>query len=418
MRSEPVGSGWDDDPPALDRIFGRFRAAICGSTLLMVGLSWPLWVDDPDFPRVPFVDGLPEIPAWASRVDFVGIVATLGLATIGFRWRAMIAISLPLLIFAILRDQNRFQPWAYQYALIGLAMACASRAEALRLARWYVFGLYFYSGLSKLDTSFCRELGPTFLATALGPIGLHPMGWPDSARTLACLAMPAFEVAVAWLLIVPRTRRVGLIAAVAQHLALIGILGPWGLGHSTIVLVWNAGLIVEDIILFGRTTIPVGIETGTRFGALARLTFWSAMILPVGERLGLSDAWPGHALYASHAERSEIFIHEDDVDRYPEAIRRRLGPAGLTPWRRLDLTGWSRDVRGTPIYPSRRVGSGLAEFLEARYSGTQPIRLVQWGRARPWNGARARQESVGLAAIRKWGEGCLLNTHPGPSDPR
>ncbi len=55
------------------------------------------------------------------------------------------------------------------------------------------------------------------------------------------------------------------------------------------------------------------------------------MILPVGERLGLCDAWPAHALYASHAERSEVFVHEDDLDRFPEAIRRRLGPGGVDP---------------------------------------------------------------------------------------
>ena len=415
MKSEEVGlgSGGEFDPPALDRTFASYRAVLCGSTLLMVGLSWPLWVDDPDFPRVPFVRDLPELPRSVSWLVLFGIQATLASATIGVRWRLMVAISLPLLTFAIVSDQDRFQPWAYQYGLVGLAMACCSRDLALRLARWYVFGLYFYSGLSKVDASFCRELGPTFLSAALGPFGIDPGRWPGSVRTEACLAMPGFEIAVAWLLAFPRTRRIGLVAAVVQHSALIGILGPWGLGHSPIVLIWNGSLIAGDLILFGRSTLPTGFDE-PKLGRFASGVFWAAMILPIGERVGLCDAWPGHALYASHVERADVFVHEDDLDRFPDAVRRRLGPAGVTSWRRLDLTGWSRDIRGTPIYPSGRVGNAVAEFLEVRYAGIQPVRLVQRGRARAWDDARDRDESLGLAAIRKRGDRFLLNARPSP----
>ena len=393
-------------------MFGLYRGALCGSTLLMVGLSWPLWVDGPEFPRVPFVAGLPELPPWVSWLVFGGIVATLAAAALGFRWRAMLRINLPLLVFAILRDQDRFQPWAYQFAVIGLAMACLTRPRALGMARWYVVGLYFYSGLSKLDASFVRELGSTFLGAAVGPFGLSPTSWPDPARTLAILAMPAFEIAAATLLSFPKTRRLGLVGSIAQHSASIGILGPWNLGHSTIVLVWNAGLIVANVILFGRAEIPTGLDTGTKFGPFATLAFWVAMILPSGERLGLCDAWPGHALYASHAERGDVFLPEDDLDRFPESVRRRLGPIGLDPWRRLDLTDWSRDLRGTPLYPSGRVANAVAEALAARYPGLRPVKLVQWGRAAAWDGSRDRDESLGLRAIRKRADRFLLNAHP------
>jgi hypothetical protein len=390
---------------------------LCGSTLLMIGLSWPLWLDDPDFPRVPFVRGTPEMPPWVAGLVLFGIMATLGLAMFGRAWRLMLRINLPLLAFAIVQDQNRFQPWVYQFGWVALAMAFTTKARTLRLARWYVVGLYFDSGLSKLDASFCRELGPTFLSAALGPTGLDPQTWPDSTRSMACLAMPAFEMAVDVLLAFRPTRRIGLIGAAAQHLALVWILGPWNLGHSTIVLVWNVSLIIGDVILFGRSTIPMSIEPESRVGWLVERFFWCAMILPIGERFGICDPWPGHALYASHVERSDVYLHEEDVGSYPEAIRRRLEPPGVTPWRRVDLTGWSRDVRGTPLYPSGRVGNGVAEYLEARYGGVQPVRLVQSGRARVWDGARDRREFLGFRAIRRRGDEFLLNAHPTLADP-
>ena len=405
-------ANWVIDEPGLDRMFGRYRATLCGATLLMILLSWPLWVDGLDFPRVPFFRGMPQLPIWSSWAVLVGMVTTLGMATLGRRWRAMLRINLPLLVYAILQDQDRFQPWAYQFAVVGLAMACMSRARALRIARWYIVGLYYYSGLSKFDASFCRELGPTFLSSALEPVGLSPRGWTESARTLACLGMPAFEIVVATLLQFAKTRRIGLIGSVAQHSALILILGPWSLGHSTIVLVWNMAILIQNLILFGRSTIPTDLEPETTTGRLTRRFFFLVMLLPAGERLGLCDAWPGHALYASHAERYDIYIHEEDVDRYPDAIRRRLGPSGVSPWRRLDLTGWSRDLRGTPLYPSGRVGNAIAEYLETKYGGPQPVKLVQWGRARAWDVPRERDESLGLRAIRRRADEFFFNAHP------
>jgi hypothetical protein len=406
-------------PPALDAMFGRYRLALCGPTLIMVGLSWPLWVDVADFPRVPFESSLPVFPAWVSWLVLGGIIGTLATAATCRAWRLMIRLSLMLLVFAILQDQNRFQPWAYQYAIIGMTLAFLPRARALQMARWYVVGLYFYSGLSKLDASFCRELGTTFFLAAARPFGLTLENWPDSSRTLPILAMPAFEIAVALLLLFRVTRRIGLVGAVAQHLALIWILGPWNLGHSTIVLVWNVALIVQDLVLFGPTEIPTGFESKMSLGRLARLVFWVAMVLPIGERFGFCDAWPAHALYASHAERADVFVHEDDADRFPETIRRWLGPTdGVTPWRRLDLTGWSREIRGTPPYPSGRIGNAVAEFLETRFGGPQPVRLVQWSRASVWDARRVHDESLGLQAIRQRGKRFVLNAHPAGSGPR
>jgi hypothetical protein len=136
------------------------------------------------------------------------------------------------------------------------------------------------------------------------------------------------------------------------------------------------------------------------------------VVLPLGERRGHCDAWPGHALYASHVERTEVFLHEDDVETYPLELRRHLGAAATGPWRRLDLTGWSRAARGVPVYPQARACNGLAEALAARYGDRLLIRVVQWGRADRWTGERTRVDLLGLEAIRRQGDRYRLNAHP------
>ncbi len=383
----------------------------------MVAASWPLWLDSGDFPRVPFVPGWPAIPgpfAWAVPL---GLIATLALAAAGWRWRGMIAASLFLLGFAVAGDQNRLQPWAYQYALVALALATTPPATALRLARWYAISLYFYSGLSKLDASFVRELGGTFLDSGLGLLGASPSAWPDSARSAAILMMPAGEIAVAAGLIRRSTRGLALAGLIALHGALLAILGPWNLGHSPNVLIWNGAMILEGWLLFRDGTEGPGPERRPRTWAEVGtgLVFLAALILPLGERFGLCDPWPAHALYASHCERADISFHEDDLAGLPEAIRLRLGPPGLDPWRRLDLNAWSRDGRGVPVYPGGRVGSGIAEALAGRYEAVQPVRLVVLGRADPWSGSRLRDEAIGLRAIRARAGRFRINAHPSPT---
>jgi hypothetical protein len=197
------------------------------------------------------------------------------------------------------------------------------------------------------------------------------------------------------------------------------------MGHSTIVLVWNVAMLAEVWVAFGPGRVAAGGPDPDRSGTrpvlplrwLARGVLAVGVILPLGERHGYCDAWPAHALYASHVERTEVFLDEEGLEAYPPAVRRHVTGTGQGPWRRLDLTGWSRAVRGVPIYPQARACNGLAEGLAARYGDPLGIRVVQWGRADRWTGRRTRVALLGLGEIRRQGERYRLNAHPASGDP-
>ena len=387
---------------------------LCLATLVMIEVSWPLWVDGTEFPRVPFLGGWPRLPAWCPWVALAGIAVSLVFATIGRAWRAGLTVALVLLAVEVIGDQSRLQPWVYQFGLMGLVLILAPSARALGLARVCAISLYVYSGLSKLDAAFLGELGPTFLDAGLGIFGSTTEGWPRSAQVGAILAMPAWEVAVAAGLCFARTRRWALVGAVAQHSALLLILGPGGLGHSGNVLIWNLAMIAEDWVLFWPRIGPDAdpAEPATRAGRIAAAVVGFAVIWPATERLGLCDSWPGHALYASHSERVEILVPEDEADRLPAGARSRLGPADFAGWRRLDLAGWSRDVRGVPVYPQARVGLGVAEALASTPGVSRPIRVILRGRAGLWDGRRDRAECQGRSAMSRQAARFWINAHP------
>ncbi len=369
----------------------------------MVGLSWPLWTGGSAIPRVPFLPGWPgAIPGAAWGLPGA-LVASLILAAAGVRPRITLGFGLLLIVGLVGGDQSRFQPWIYQQGLVGLALAACRPALALRLGRWYAISIYAYSALSKLDASFLAEPGRTFLDAALARFGTSSVGWPAWARAGAILAMPLGELAVAAALVGPRSRPYGLAGLAALHASLLAILGPWGLGHSPNVLIWNGAMMLEGWFLFGARPVPAPeapVPPPTLAERATTLVFLAALAWPLGERFGLCDPWPAHALYASHCERADVFLHEDDLGSFGPSIERHAGPPGPTPWRRLDLTAWSRMERGTPIYPGARVAAGIAAALAARSGPSQPVRLVILGRADPFRGLRTREELVGLRAIR------------------
>ena len=93
---------------------------------------------------------------------------------------------------------------------LALLIAALPSGEGLRYARWWFVALYLHSGLSKLDVSFCDELGLVFLRHGRRAVRLRSRRrWPEEWRIAAILAMPVWEIAVAVALAVPRGRRFG-----------------------------------------------------------------------------------------------------------------------------------------------------------------------------------------------------------------
>lgn len=375
----------------------------------MIGLSWRLWSGTSRVPRVPFVAGMPALPGFLNEALAAALVGTILLAGWRRKWVGWFGASVGLAVWMAANDQERFQPWIYQYAMTGLMFAVLGEREGLKYARWWFAAVYFHSGMSKLDVSFCDELGPVFLKAAMTPFGVDVGAWPFWEQTLAALAMPAWEVVVAVTLVVPKARRWGRLGAVMIHLGLMGILGPLGLGHSAIVILWNAAMAAEVWLLFGKE-IAYKVEKWNWLRSVVKGVFWAGVLLPIGERWGVFDAWPSHALYASHVERVSVLLHESELALYPETVRSHLREAE-GPWRLLDLNGWSRAERGTPVYPGNRASAGLAEGLAARYGG-RLVRVIAFGPADRWTGQRRRVDVIGREAIGRLGEGFRFNARP------
>jgi len=266
----------------------------------------------------------------------------------------------------------------------------------------------------------------------------------------------------------PRTQCVGLYFSIAMHFFLIIALGPLGHDHSAGVLIWNAFFIAQNLLLFvgggsassflsprlrrgregqregasasrdldlghssevSRKTVP-GDEPNVTADSLLSLTLspaagargqnqiaaWAmlafVLIAPLGEPFELWDHWPSWAVYAARPEQVIVAIHEDDLPRVPEELRKYLQPPTLLePWHPVRLDRWSIDATRAPIYPQSRFHIGVALALAERCDLTT-LRVTVFSSPNRWTGKRERKDYVGLDAVQELAGTCWCNALP------
>ncbi len=341
--------------------------------------------------------------------DAVALAATLVLvgsliAALAFPNRQRLAwsvVSLSLLI-SFLVDQHRLQPWAYQMAIYAIAFATI---PAIRARSWLMVlaaSIYIYSAAGKFDFQFTHTVGQDFLNTIATPFGGLPVEWDLSKCAKIALLFPIGELVVGIGLLLPWTRRLAAPAAMLMHAILLAILGPWGLGHSNGVLVWNVALMFQAYFLVMKPAPTEDDQTPSRFSIVAYGTVAIALLAPLSERYGYWDHWTSWALYSPHNSRVEIQIHESAIERLPAEVQEFVeDDTDGDSWRALNVGDWSLNVRKVPVYPQARYQLELAREVADRYDLQDAIRAEQQSVSDRWTGRREESRFIGQTEIEK-----------------
>jgi hypothetical protein len=419
-----------DDVAVSDDAADERRAATLGRALALAGLglvatTWRLWTPQHVFPQVPFFQGLDGVPAWCQWAGAAAMVLGLVLAVFAPDYRRLMPAALLLFAAAtlalVLLDQQRMQPWAYQFMLAAVVLALSPPKAALGLLRLLVISFYFHSAITKFDVSFLHTLGQQFLAALVGIFGASLDSWSNAAREVAAATFPAGELAIAVGLCFERSRGWALAGAVLLHVLLLLILGPWGLDHKPAVLVWNLFFIVQDMLLFWRSTLLrplVRAEGGARIWKNTapwpvRTVIFAAVLLPFLAPTTWFDLWPSWGLYASSAERVQLVVHRRELELLPAALRlwAEIAQDPDDPWLTVRLDRWSLSVLDAPIYPQNRYQLGVARAVIVRYRLVH-ARVFRFGLADRLTGARQLDLLTSLAKIDSAGSEYFFNVLP------
>ena len=374
-----------------------------GFVLLLLGVSYPLWFPigaASEYPSVSLVNLNGPVAAGPAVILIAALIAVV-VAPNRLRWSWWLVAG--CLGCSFLIDQHRLQPWAYQTAIYACVFASLQPTAARSWLIPFVASIYIYSAAGKFDYQFGHTVGQEFLSTALSPFGGMPADWDSSLRAKVALVFPALELSAGLGLLVPMTRRYAAALAMLMHVSLLWMLGPWGLGHSMGVLVWNVALIAQGYFLF-IVQVP-GQPTEESQSATAPLACGlviAALFAPLTERWAYWDHWPSWALYAPHNSRVDVEVHQSVIARLPESLQLYVDEdTNADRWHELKTADWSLGVRKVPIYPQARYQLALADRVASWYSLKDGIRLRQRSQSDRWTGRRQEQQWLGEQEIKR-----------------
>jgi uncharacterized membrane protein YphA (DoxX/SURF4 family) len=347
------------------------RTALRTKTIVVVGfvasllLSPKLWVSSRFYPLIPVFHGLPRIPYPLDYICY-GVVLFL-LAAIAFvpRPRLYIFALVAFLAAYSLLDQTRWQPWAYQYWLMLLALGCFSwkpddirgRQDAVNICRLIMGCTYVYSGLQKLNSKFVAEGFPWVLGTLhlhIPVAYLNYLGW----------IVPFIEVSIGLCLLTRRFRKIGILNGIVMHVFILYSFGPLGLNWNTVVWPWNVAMIALILVLFWNTDVTFADIVWRNKFVYQKVVLVLLGVLPA---LSFIGRWPSDlslALYTDNLTEANVLISEPVKRELPVFVQQFIKPQpGHIVLRTQD---WSFGELNVPPYAEIqsfiRVGSEVCRY--------------------------------------------------------
>jgi hypothetical protein len=265
----------------------------------------------------------------------------------------LVALLVALLVFMVIGDQNRNQPWVFHYAC-ALAAAVGAGDATAQLDVWHVVTSFviFWAGVHKLTPLFADVfswvLAP--LAVALGVDGAL-------VRQLAPVAA-LVETAIGLMLFSHRFRVVGALLGIALFAFNLIMFGPLVHNSNSAVWPWNVFMIFSlyTVFLWRRSRSTTVFE---RFGPLLRrkrsvlLVSVLVGVCPALFTVGMWDAYPSFVLYSGNHVNMEMRLDHRLVGRFPE-LRGGWNESHSDRWK-LPVVNWAYASLNVPPYLAERV---------------------------------------------------------------
>jgi len=180
---------------------------------------------------------------------------------------------------------------------------------------------------------------------------LYTEGSPLNAPLfLLGAAGPLVEMALAILLLFPKTRRAGAVLGMLMHLFILTALGPFGRGWNTSVWPWNVAMMIFLYLLFWRDQ-----ETPARAIIVPRRFLHAVVVVlfgicPIGSFFGMWNGYLSAALYSSNIAYAEMSGSPEALAALPPSAQKSLAKHGV-----FRLHVWSVEEINAPLFPSERV---------------------------------------------------------------
>lgn len=341
-------------------------------------LSWPVWQSERTYPLSPIISGLD----WFSPFTLI-LTSILTLSLFISIWQKQhfglfALISLVSLIPLVLLDITRLQPWVLHYGAMLFLLTQANILSTLRTiqildaARFVVVGIYFWSGVQKMNTAFITEIFPWFSKPLWSPFG-------DQGINIAFIIgmmIPFIEASFAVGLLTKRFRKISIIGS-GLMLAFITLSLMLGHGWNSVVWPWNFAIFAMVVVLFYRLndTLPEIINR-TKKNILAIFTITIFLFMPIGNFFGEVDHYLSWSLYSGHVPVAYINSSNQTMDGLLSRLKPHNDNQEEKNVEQISVVNWSISTMNVVPYPQERVFFNIFNNLCQTYQDPNLILTI------------------------------------------
>lgn len=273
-------------------------------------------------------------------------------------------------ISSCLLDQNRWQPWEYQFLLMTAVYAFFASEKKVKTG-WQIIimGLYFFSGISKFNHGFILKVWNDlilhqWLGLTVQNQLIYRMGY----------LLPLIEIFAAIGLIFNRSRKPAVIMLCLMHVFNLLLLGPLGLDlDSFVIWPWNILMPFLLLFLFYKNIFehsplmqkPIGLW-------FIALLCW---ILPWLNLAGYWDDYLSFTLYSGKTQHLFICI-SDPAIKHQFHDRLVLSKSSQVCDSTLSIYKWSLQELKVSPNPELRVYKEIIRQWEKNYDTTATDKFI------------------------------------------
>ncbi|MEO7119861.1 MAG: hypothetical protein ABIY62_02125, partial [Ginsengibacter sp.] len=214
-------------------------------------MSWKLWLAERLFPIVPPFHFL-HAPAAIHLILFVFSLATI-LSLIIFPSSRLLQLSILIIeAFSCLLDQNRWQPWEYQYIFIILALVINYKKDenAVSSICFLLAYVYIFSGIGKMNPAFSKNIYEEIIHPLT--IHVHHSYLYNFITFHNGYLLGIIETFLGGSLFFRKTKKFAASMLILMHLLILAIYGPFGKNYDIIIWPWNVAMILILYTFFIR----------------------------------------------------------------------------------------------------------------------------------------------------------------------
>ena len=273
-------------------------------------LTTDAWSENRTYPLTPVISNF-SLGHTTQNSLFWIFIFTLTISLISKKYRrTLVSLSLISLVILVLMDVTRLQPWVFHYGAILFSFSWflnykgVTNLNLLDTARIVVGGIYFWSGVQKINPYFIAYVFPWFTQKIWEPFG------ETGATLFVVLGMlvPFIEASFAVGFFSKKYRSLSIVGATSMIILVLTAIGPLGHNWNSSVWPWNIGIFSMVIVLFFGAHFSfkefIKRQRKNFLGIMAFLVFW---IMPAGNLIGLTDHYLSWSLYTGKVPEATMY---------------------------------------------------------------------------------------------------------------